>query len=430
MHIFFSGIGGTAIGPLALIARQAGFDVSGSDKQDSQYIDYLRRKGIEGITIEQTTEAITSRHEQKPIDWYVYSSAVAIEQPDNPELTFVESHGIRTSKRDELIRYITEEKNLQMIAIAGTHGKTTTTAMTIWLFKQLGIPVSYSVGAKIEFGDMGHYDPGSKYFIYEADEFDRNFLTFSPVLSIITGIDWDHQDIYPTREDYNTAFRQFIEQSQRVCIWHDDADKLDVLPNEKIAILKKNDYPLSALLGRVNRENANIVAQAVMQLLGKDTFLEIIEILDLFPGVSRRFEKITDNIYSDYAHTPPKIRGALQIAQETANQNVVVVYEGLHNTRQHFIKDELADLFIGIKKLYIVPSYRAREDQSLEDLTPEKLRDILTSPADIEPSTLNQTLSGKIQAHAEAGDVVLCLSASGGGSLDEWLRRQFKKQLA
>ncbi|CAN5717472.1 UDP-N-acetylmuramate--L-alanine ligase [soil metagenome] len=416
------------MGPLALIAQQVGFDVSGSDKQDSQYIDYLRSKGISEITIEQSTKAITHRHEQKPIDWYVYSSAVAIEQPDNPELTFVQSHGIRASKRDELIRYITEEKNLRMIAIAGTHGKTTTTAMTIWLFRQLGIPVSYSVGAKIPFGDMGHYDPASTYFIYEADEFDRNFLTFTPVLSIITGIDWDHQDIYPTREDYNTAFRQFIEQSESVCIWNDDANKLNISPSEKTAVLQKTDYPLSALPGRVNRENANIVAQAVMQLLEKDTFLEIIEILDLFPGVSRRFEKITENIYSDYAHTPPKIRGALQIAQETATQKVVVVYEGLHNTRQHFIKDELAYLFYGIKKLYIVPSYRAREDQTLENLTPDKLRDMLEGPADIEPSALDQTLLDNIKTHAEAGDVVLCLSAGGGGSLDEWLRQQFKKQ--
>ncbi len=86
MHIFFSGIGGTAIGPLALIAHQAGFKVSGSDKQDSQYVQYLRKQGISEIHIGQTTESIRSLHRADPIDWIVYSSAVAIENPNHPEL--------------------------------------------------------------------------------------------------------------------------------------------------------------------------------------------------------------------------------------------------------------------------------------------------------------------------------------------------------
>lgn len=85
MHIFFSGIGGTGIGPLAIIAHQAGHTVSGSDKQDSQYIHYLRGHGISDIHIGQSEEQIREVHEQSPIDWYVFSSAVAIEQPDAPE---------------------------------------------------------------------------------------------------------------------------------------------------------------------------------------------------------------------------------------------------------------------------------------------------------------------------------------------------------
>lgn len=203
MHIFFSGIGGTAIGPLALIAKQAGYEVSGSDKQDSQYIQYLRGHGITDIHIGQEYDQIGQVHDQKPIDWYVYSSAVAIENPDAPELRFCREHGIKTTKRDELLNQIIHDKNLKLIAIAGTHGKTTTTAMTIWLLKQLGIPVSYSVGAKIPFGEMGDYVEGSDYFVYEADEYDRNFLAFRPYFSIISGIDYDHPDIYPTRDEYN-----------------------------------------------------------------------------------------------------------------------------------------------------------------------------------------------------------------------------------
>jgi len=429
MHIFFSGIGGAGIGPLALVAKQAGYEVSGSDKQDSQYIEYLRDKGIDVIHIGQTEEAIANVHAKQPIDWYVYSSAVEKENTDHPELKFVDAQGIRKSKRDELLNQILADKKLKMIAVAGTHGKTTTTAMAIWLFQQLKVPVSYSVGAKISFGDMGHYDPDSEYFIYEADEFDRNFLTFHPHMSIITGIGWDHPDIFPTRENYYQAFRQFLDQSDMAFIWSDDAAKLGITESTpKLGVVDKRDYVNFSQLGAVNRENAAIATQAVMQVLEKDDFHVLTQLMNNFPGVSRRFEQIADNIYSDYAHTPEKIRGALQLAREKVvgtDKKVVVVYEGLHNTRQHFIKDQLPNLFEHANKLYIVPSYRAREDESLEDLTPPKLTDLVTTPKDAEAAQLDENLRTKISEHAKSGDLVLCLSAGGGNSLDEWIRQEF-----
>src|SRR5688500_15402306 len=117
MHIFFSGIGGTGIGPLALIAKQAGYEVSGSDKQESQYVDYLRHHGINDIHIGQTEAAIASVHQARPVDWYVYSSALPKENPDHPELRFVESQGIKHSKRDEFLNRILEEKDLKLVAI-------------------------------------------------------------------------------------------------------------------------------------------------------------------------------------------------------------------------------------------------------------------------------------------------------------------------
>ncbi|HEX5447710.1 MAG TPA: Mur ligase domain-containing protein, partial [Candidatus Saccharimonadales bacterium] len=188
MHVFFSGVGGAAIGPLALIAKQAGYEVSGSDAQDSAYVDYLRSKGVDNISIGQSREQIASLHASRPIDWFVYSSALPKTDPGHPELRFAEENHIKATKRSDFINEILSQKDLQLIAVAGTHGKTTATAMAIWLFKQLGIPVSYSVGAKLSFGDMGHYQPGSRYFIYEADEFDRNFLDFHPKMSMITGL--------------------------------------------------------------------------------------------------------------------------------------------------------------------------------------------------------------------------------------------------
>ena len=225
MHIYFSGIGGTGIGPLALICKQAGYQVSGSDSQKSQYTNYLVDKGIE-LHIGQTKDQISIVHHKKPIDWIVFSSAVLIDNPNHPEALFAKDNQIKISKRDECLNMIINDKNLNLIAIAGTHGKTTTTAMMIWLFKEMGIPVSYSVGAKMPFGPMGQYIPKSQFFVYECDEFDRNFLHFCPKISLITCVDWDHHEIYPTKKDYIDAFRKFIAQSQNTYIHQKDTKYL------------------------------------------------------------------------------------------------------------------------------------------------------------------------------------------------------------
>ncbi len=419
MHIYFSGIGGTAIGPLALIARQAGYEVSGSDKQNSDYIAYLISQGVNTIHIGQERNQIAEIHKNKPIDWFVHSSAVTIENPNAPELIFCQENNIKTSKRDELINQIIADKNLKMVAVSGTHGKTTTTAMIIWLFKQLDIPVSYSVGAKISYGEMGVFEPESEYFVYEADEFDRNFLQFKPFISIIPGIAYDHPDIYPTQESYNQAFRDFISQSENVIAHPKDLSKIGVEGSPIDDFIGDITLP-----GLVNRQNAQLVVDSLHRLTGSPIEL-LIEHINKFPGVSRRFEKISENIYTDYAHTPEKIQGALQLAHEVAGNSVVVVYEGLHNTRQHFIKEQLKNLFAGTHKLYIVPSYLAREDESLELLTPDKLCELITAPEERIPSDLDYKLAKALEADVENGKLVLCLTAGGGGSLDEWLRKKF-----
>lgn len=426
MHIFFSGIGGTAIGPLALIAHQAGFTVSGSDKQESQYLDYLRQKGIGNIHVGQSAENIESVHGEAPIDWLVYSSAVSIENPEHPELLFAQAHGIKLSKRDELLNKIITETGKKLIAVAGTHGKTTTAAMAIWLFKQLDIPLSYSVGAKIPFGDMGHFDPGSAYFVYECDEFDRNFLTFHPYMSLITGIDYDHHEIFPTRGDYRGAFKQFLGQSARNILWQSDVDANRLQTAENYTVLNDDDGALNDLkiIGAVNRRNAWQVIRCA-RLLTSEPLGSLVQKMESFPGLSRRFEKITENLYTDYAHTIPKIRGCLQTARELSD-NVVVVYEPLTDRRQHYILDEYAELFEGVKKLYWVPSYLAREDPKQSVLTPRELILHMNNPEIAEPAELNVALKERIRMHINHGDLVVCLSGGGGNSLDEWLRQEFR----
>jgi UDP-N-acetylmuramate--alanine ligase len=276
---------------------------------------------------------------------------------------------------------------------------------------------------------MGAYEQGAEYFVYECDEFDRNFLSFEPYLSMITGVDWDHPDIYPTRDDYNAAFREFLEQSGQSVLWQTDADRLGIETDEHTHVLDDADPAIHTSLtlpGLVNRQNAWLVAQALQPVLDKP-LTDLLARLDTFPGVSRRFEQITPGLYTDYAHTPPKIKGALQLAYEVAGEDVVIVYEGLHNTRQHFIKDELRNLFDDVKHLYIVPSYLAREDESLKLLTPEDLKLLLSAKAQTltDSATLGPELRKTIISHLEAGDTVLCISAGGGNSLDEWVRKEF-----
>lgn len=423
MHIFFSGIGGSGIGPLSLIALDAGHKVSGSDKAQSDHIKTLKSAGI-SIHIGQTRKTIVALHEKSPIDWFVYASSIEIEQPNHPELEFAKLNKIKVSKRDGLLNFFIRKYNMRLVAVAGTHGKTTTTAMLIWLFKNIGVPFSYSLGAEIEFGQMGEYTPGSKYFVYECDEYDHNFLKFKPCQSTISGVDWDHADIYPTRDDYYSAFREFIQKSESTLIWQEDAKKIGLKPSLNVHAFKKIDIRQISLPGLVNRQDAFMAVQSMLNLgLGEEE--QLIQIINAFPGVRRRFEEISANIYSDYAHTPPKIRGALEVARELTAANIVVVYEGLHNTRQHFIKEQLKSLFDPAKLIYVVPSYLAREDKTKAILSPKDIATLVSKSGNAFAAKLDEELRSKISAHALAGDLVLCFSAGGAGSLDEWLRKNF-----
>ncbi len=429
MHIYFSGIGGTAIGPLALIAKQAGYQVSGSDKQNSQYIQYLRKQGVDTIHIGQTREQIAAVHDANPIDWFVYTSALPLENPNAPELVFCEEQDIKTSKRDALLNQILQDKQLKLIAIAGTHGKTTTTAMVIWLFKELGLPISYSVGAKIPFGDMGQYQESSEYFVYECDEFDRNFLAFEPHISLITGVTWDHHEIFPTREDYQMAFQEFITQSEHTVLWQEDAMHLNLPASPTLAIQDSADPRIDdiTLPGLYNRLDAWLAIQSVHRTT--DTPLDkLISIMNRFPGLQRRMEQIIPNLYSDYAHTPEKIRGAMSVALEMAEdkgQDVVVVYEPLTNRRQHYMLDDYRDCFSGASKVYWIPSYLAREDPNQRIIPPEELISHLDEPSIAEPMERDDKLKATIQKHLDAGDMVVCMAGGGGNSLDEWVRQEF-----
>ena len=412
MRIYFSGIGGVGIGPLAEIALDAGYDVCGSDPIASLMASQLTKRGV-NISTDQSGEFLRNQHAEAPIDWYVYSTAVAA---DNPERLAAESLGIRTAKRDELLAHIIDEKNLKLIAVAGTHGKTTTTGMTVWTLQKLGLPVSYSVGTTLSWGPSGKFDPSSEYFVYECDEFDRNFLHFSPQLSIITSVEYDHPDTYPTEDDYRSAFRQFIHQSDASILWQRDADYIQT--REPSAWCLQDDERVDLKLdGEHNRRNGTLVLKALERLdIGSTT--DTRDALASFPGTNRRFEKLADNLYTDYGHTPTEIAATLQMARELAD-HIMLVYQPHQNIRQHEIRGQYADsVFENADDIYWLPTYLSREDPDLAILSPEQLTEQLDSRK-LHLAEMDDALWQAVQTARDDGKLVLCM---GAGSIDGWVR--------
>ncbi|QJU08690.1 hypothetical protein FBF28_04000 [Candidatus Saccharibacteria bacterium oral taxon 488] len=416
MRIYFSGIGGVAIGPLAEMTIGAGHEVCGSDRAAGLMTEALKQAGIT-VSFDQSGEFLRSEHQRAPFDWFVYTAALPA---DHPELVLARQLGIRTSKRDELLAQIIADKQLKLIAVTGTHGKTTTTGMLVWTLQQLGVPVSYLVGSTLSFGPSGRFDPASQFLVYECDEFDRNFLHFSPWLSLITSVDYDHPDTFPTPDDYRAAFRQFGEQSTRVIAWRENAD---VFTPANVTVLEQTD-PQITLAGEHNRRNGTLAARAavlVRAVAAPEIEAEaIITALNAFPGTGRRFEKLADNLYTDYGHHPSEIAATLQLAHEL-NDHVVLVYQPHQNIRQHEVRERYTDeIFMHADEIYWLPTYLTREDPNLPVLTPEELTRQLTTDK-VHLAQLDEALWQVIEQQRARGALVLGM---GAGTIDGWLREQ------
>lgn len=426
MNIYFSGVGGVGIGPLVEIALDAGNTVAGSDLASSPLTDQLRDRGVAVHVGQQDATNIAARHASHPIDLFVYTSALPA---DHPELVFARRHSIPTVKRDQLLERIIREKGLKLVAVAGTHGKTTTTALLIWSLKQLGVTASYSVGSTLSFGPSGMFDSAAEYFIYECDEYDRNFLAFYPYLSVITSLDYDHPDTYKNEHVYKDAFIQFMGQSTRTILWEKDVRYLrqpDIAATYE-AYDESMDLSRFTLPGLHNRQNAFLVERSVQKLLeGAGTTLpppqikHLTSILNSFPGTGRRFEKLADNLYSDYGHHPSEIAATLQLARELSD-HVVLVYQPHQNVRQHEILTLYENCMQAAEAIYWLPTYLSREDPALEVLTPKQLIGGLTNSEAAHTADMNEALWEVIQTARRGGKLVLCM---GAGSIDTWVRQR------
>lgn len=406
MNIYISGISGTGMGPLALMAKAAGINVCGSDLAAGAIFDELKKAGIE-VEIGKQDGKFLQEKIAEGVDWFVHTSALPEE---HAELKVAREAGIKITKRDELTAYLVEKLGLKMVAVAGTHGKTTTTSMIIWTAIKLGLPVAYIVGTTLNFIPSGAYHEGDKFFVYEADEYDRNFLKFHPWLAVIPFVSYDHPDTYPTRLDYEKAFCEFELQSEDVI------KNIEIDENIKLA-------------GEARRKDATLAAMAIEKMAPETSHETIIEILNEFPGVGRRFEKLAEGIYTDYAHHPEEIAATIDVAIEQAEilrkKGVVVVYQPHQNTRQHEVRKGYFDAFVGAEKIFWLPTYLTRENPELGVLTPEDLISELNGSSDAEPVELNDELYQRMLEYRDDGYLVVLMTA---GPADAWLREKIKNK--
>ncbi len=412
MHIYFSGIGGAGIGPLALLALDSGYQVSGSDVVHSWFIDELNERGAQ-ITISRPSrdflqEKLTTKN---PPTWLVHTSALP---SDYPELQLAAEKGLKATKRANFLLHLLKRHNLKLIAVSGTHGKTTTTGMMIWLAHELNIPVSYLIGTDISWGPNAELKSGSRWFIYEADEYDRNMLNFHPDIAVIPSLDYDHPDIYPTAENYLAAFSQFVGQSQVLLAHKNVADKFDTKPIT--TSIKSEELTLP---GVHNRQNAILAISAFEQAGLSANREKLIRAVNSFPGTARRFEKLADNLYSDYAHHPNEIAATLQLASELSD-SVVVVYQPHQDKRQQEVRDGYKDAFKLAKKIYWLPTYEPVGRSNQEPLTQAELVAGLNNNQDAIETSFDISLADNIRREKASGNLVLCFSA---GTLDAFLRQ-------
>ena len=393
------------MGPLALMAKRAGFEVVGSDLNEGAIYDELEKAGIKVQIGEQDGEFL--RKNLEDLDWFVYTSALPA---NHPELKTAREAGVKCTKRDDFTAFLVEKLRLKMVAVAGTHGKTTTAAMIVWASLKLGLPVAYIVGTTLGFAPSGAYHEGDKYFVYEADEYDRNFLKYHPWVAVLPSVTYDHPDIYPTRGDYEAAFEQFKAQSETVI--------------EK-ASENADDF---ALAGEARRLDASLALEAVRKMAPQEKTENIKQILNDFPGVGRRFERLSKGIYSDYAHHPEEIAATMDVARDECRlkgyKGVVVVYQPHQNTRQHEVKDGYFEVFEGATKIYWLPTYLTRENESLRVIRPEEFISDLANAEVAEAAELDDELFENICKWRDEGYLVVLMTA---GPADGWLREKLGK---
>ncbi len=397
MKVHFIGIGGIGVSAIARMMLAEGNKVSGSDQSASEIVTALSTLGVD-IKFGHAAGNIPA-----DLDLVVYTIALA---DDNPELVEAKRRGIEALTYPEMLGRISADK--YTIAVAGTHGKTTTTAMLAQIFIDAGLDPTVIVGSLLKDSHSNFIAGKSKYLITEACEYRRSFLNLKPRILVITNIDNDHLDYYKDLADIQSAFAELAAK----------------VPPDGYLITEKEyskinpDFELK-VPGEHNVKNAQ-AALAVANVVGISRSISL-GALNKFSGTWRRFEfkgRMPSGalVYDDYAHHPTEIKATLQAAREVAKKKIIVVFQPHLYSRTKLLFGDFVKSFSEADEVIILPIYAAREplDPSITSQMLAEAIGGLSLPGFEEVATY-------LAAHANSDNLVITMGAGDIASLPKLL---------
>ena len=445
-RIHLIGIGGTGLSAIARVLLEMGHTVSGSDIAESPFTRDLRSAGAT-ISIGHHPENV------RGVDLVVCSSAIP---EDNPEVTSAHALRIPVLKRADFLGNLMDGKT--GIAIAGTHGKTTTSSMIAWMLLALGQDPTFIVGGVIaNLGVNARAGKGNT-FVIEADEYDRMFLGLKPTIEVVTNIEHDHPDCYPTPEDFQAAFVEFLYHLPKdgtLVACADDRGARDLMDQAKklnktvisygliqktengqpldvyasdLAPNKNGGFTFSASVlgnattidlqvpGKHNVNNA-LAALTVTQLLNLP-LPEAAHALGEFTGTGRRFEIRGEVngivVVDDYAHHPTEIRATLAAARvRFPSHRIWAVWQPHTYSRTQTLFNEFAKAFTDADAVIVTEIYAAREQE--QHFSAKRVAEAMLPPA-LFIAELSD-VSNYLDSNLRPGDCLLVLSAGDGNQI-------------
>lgn len=430
-RVHMIGVGGVGVSGLARMLARRGYTVSGSDMSASPTTDELLQEGIT-VVIGHDAANVSGA------DLVVITAAVP---DDNPEVVRARMRGIPVVKRAALLGLLANPE--QCLAVAGSHGKSTTSGMAALALERAGLDPSFAVGATVrELGTNGRLG-GGPHFVVEADEYDYSFLWLRPQVAIVTNIEYDHPDIFPNLATVLEAFLRFaagIREGGTLVLAADDPGcqtLLERLPTERPyrivtfgemagdwkitrldATTSRVDGPYGrvfdlrlAVPGRHNQQNALAVLAAAEELGVPAESL--VAGLEAFGGVSRRFEVLLDSpgltVVSDYAHHPTEVDATIQAARERyPGRRVLAVFQPHTYSRTKAMLAEFAAALDLADAVVLAAIYRSREMNTLgvssADIAERMVIDPVLVNAPVDAALLARLLIAQ-------GDVVLVMGA-------------------
>lgn len=416
--VYFLGVGGIGISAIARMFLLEGKQVLGSDVTESLVTEELRKAGAE-ITIGQDINLIP-----EDTDLVVYTIAVPHFHPD-----FFNEVGkkFKVLSYPEALEIISKDK--YTIAISGTHGKTTTTAMIAKLMIDAGLDPTVIVGSMMKPSKSNFIAGKSKYLVVEACEYKKSFLNIHPTIAVVTNIEADHLDFYKDLGEIEKSFQEFSIRSEVIVSDFSDERLKNILNNNKSKLLDTSIYFNENLEvgvpGIHNRKNASMVF-AVADFLGvpKD---KVTQSLKEFSGTWRRFDlKGSMNngalVYDDYAHHPSEIKATLQAMREKyGDKKIVAVFQPHLFSRTKDLFNDFALELSKADKVILLPIYKARENDDgtiSSDMLAEEIKKTNTNVLSLK--TFEEVKEDLVKS-TDKDSVVLVMGAGDVSELPEFL---------